>query len=375
MKICFVCNEYPPRPHGGLGTVTQSLAHGLAAQGHSVTVLGWDREASSYWDKEIHVVVLAGFKRRFIAGPCNRLQLWHWLKRQKKEEAFDIIETPEFQGVLPFSLSSSCVIVRLHQSSTSITLAQKNKASRSIRFWEKQLLAAHPRWIAVSHFALLRTIEVFGLQPKESSVIYNPAPELPPLAPISRPLPNTYILFLGSVSALKGAFAAAAGCRSLLEERNDLHLIYAGALVTEGRRQPEKRIYDILGQDCARRCHFLGRLPHQEAMSLLARSQLLLLPSYLEAFSMAPLEAMACGVPVLYSKLSSGREIIEDGVNGFLVDPEDFTEIGKKVRILLDDTALRLKFVSEGKRTLAERFSLERCVKETILFYEKCLRR
>ena len=40
MKICFICNEYPPGPHGGIGSSTQTLARALVGRGHSVRVVG-----------------------------------------------------------------------------------------------------------------------------------------------------------------------------------------------------------------------------------------------------------------------------------------------------------------------------------------------
>ncbi len=40
MKICFICGEYPPGPHGGIGTFVQVLARALVAAGHEVRVLG-----------------------------------------------------------------------------------------------------------------------------------------------------------------------------------------------------------------------------------------------------------------------------------------------------------------------------------------------
>ena len=42
MHICYLCNEYPPLPHGGVGSVTYTLAHAVARAGHEVSVVGID---------------------------------------------------------------------------------------------------------------------------------------------------------------------------------------------------------------------------------------------------------------------------------------------------------------------------------------------
>jgi len=66
---------------------------------------------------------------------------------------------------------------------------------------------------------------------------------------------------------------------------------------------------------------------------------------------------MACGVPVVASAVGVNREIIQDGVNGFLASTED--EFVEKLERLLSDPALRRRFADAGRRTIVERYSLQ----------------
>jgi len=72
MKILFVCNEYPPSPHGGVGTFTKTLAHELAQSGHTISIVGmYDdvRTITTYIDNDVKVVKLPrsrSFKRSII---------------------------------------------------------------------------------------------------------------------------------------------------------------------------------------------------------------------------------------------------------------------------------------------------------------------
>lgn len=68
------------------------------------------------------------------------------------------------------------------------------------------------------------------------------------------------------------------------------------------------------------------------------------------------IEFMACGVPVVAAAVGVNREIIEDGVNGFLASTRD--EWTTKIRRLLDEPALRERFAVAGRRTIEERYSL-----------------
>ena len=69
------------------------------------------------------------------------------------------------------------------------------------------------------------------------------------------------------------------------------------------------------------------------------------------------IEFMACGVPVVASAVGVNREIIDDGVNGFLAADED--EWVEKVGRLLSDAALRRRFAESGRRTIQERYSVQ----------------
>ena len=69
------------------------------------------------------------------------------------------------------------------------------------------------------------------------------------------------------------------------------------------------------------------------------------------------IEFMACGVPVVAAAVGVNREIIEDGVNGFLASGED--EWVEKLGRLLSDAALRRRFAEAGRRTIQERYSVQ----------------
>jgi len=68
------------------------------------------------------------------------------------------------------------------------------------------------------------------------------------------------------------------------------------------------------------------------------------------------IEFMACGVPVVAAAVGVNREIIEDGVNGFLASTED--EWTAKLSRLIADPALRSRFAQAGRRTIEDRYSL-----------------
>ena len=75
---------------------------------------------------------------------------------------------------------------------------------------------------------------------------------------------------------------------------------------------------------------------------------------------MVILEALRCGLSCVATRVSGHPEVIEDAVNGFLVDPDDPIQMAERCTRLLDDNKLRSDFAAAGRRVVAERFSIER---------------
>jgi N-acetyl-alpha-D-glucosaminyl L-malate synthase BshA len=101
----------------------------------------------------------------------------------------------------------------------------------------------------------------------------------------------------------------------------------------------------------------------QEAViPLLSAADLFLLPSAQESFGLAAVEAMACEVPVVASRVGGLPEVIENGVTGFLHDPDDLHGMAASGVAVLADEALHRRVVSAARRSVAERFCAERVV-------------
>jgi L-malate glycosyltransferase len=121
----------------------------------------------------------------------------------------------------------------------------------------------------------------------------------------------------------------------------------------------------------------LGILPlvhgvgaQEEVVPLLSVSDVFLLPSVQESFGLAALEAMACEVPVVASKVGGLPEVIEHGVSGFLHHPDAIDEMAGSAVSLLTDDALHARVSAAGCRRVREEF----CVERVVPMYEACYR-
>ncbi|UCF19544.1 MAG: glycosyltransferase family 4 protein [Gemmatimonadota bacterium] len=119
------------------------------------------------------------------------------------------------------------------------------------------------------------------------------------------------------------------------------------------------------------RVEFLGARPNAQMPALLAAADLAVIPSLMEATSIAALEAMACGLPLAASAVGGLPEIIDEGV-GMLFRPSDHAALAGAVLALLGRPDLR-RMGEEGRRRVVEKWSLRRLVDRHVEIYSELL--
>lgn len=121
-----------------------------------------------------------------------------------------------------------------------------------------------------------------------------------------------------------------------------------------------------------RNVKYLGKVPNERIFEVYVASDLVCFLSVSsEALGRIAIESLALGTPCIATRVGGIPEVIDNGVNGFLVSPGDIEELVKKVKILLSDKRLRDKFARNGKLKIKEEFSLEKVTNKHIEFYKK----
>jgi teichuronic acid biosynthesis glycosyltransferase TuaC len=118
--------------------------------------------------------------------------------------------------------------------------------------------------------------------------------------------------------------------------------------------------------------HFLGRVPHARVLALMARAQLVAVPSWDEAFGLVYTEAMAQGTPVVAGKGEGPEDFIRDGVSGYLAPVRDPDALASIIGGVLDDPA-KAAAIGEAGRAAALDLSWERNARLTLGVYERVL--
>lgn len=106
--------------------------------------------------------------------------------------------------------------------------------------------------------------------------------------------------------------------------------------------------------------------------SILRGARLLVAPSVIEeSFGRVVVEAMACGVPVVATKVGGFNEIIDDGVNGITVEAANSAALTEAMLKVLQDKALSKKFAENGRAKVEKLYSMDKCLNETLAVYRK----
>jgi len=179
-----------------------------------------------------------------------------------------------------------------------------------------------------------------------------------------------FLLYAGNIRPQKNiprlveAFAVVREQLSRHPVYRDLHLIIIGDEIS--RYPPVRRAVNQARVEKVVR--FLGFVPFETLRIFFEHAAVFVFPSLYEGFGLPPLEAMACGTPVVTSNVSSLPEIVGDAA--LLVNPENVFEIARGIQEVLLDEDLRADLIAKGK-VQAARYSWERTAREVLEVYRE----
>jgi N-acetyl-alpha-D-glucosaminyl L-malate synthase BshA len=136
---------------------------------------------------------------------------------------------------------------------------------------------------------------------------------------------------------------------------------------------PDRSAAEWLAHDLGihKRVHFIGK--QDRVSEILPLADLFLLPSQMESFGLAALEAMACKVPAISTRVGGVPELIDDGETGLLFDVGDVNSMAEGALALLGDRPRLEAMRTAARRTAQKRFCASSVVPRYVQFYEKVL--
>ena len=230
--------------------------------------------------------------------------------------------------------------------------------------------------ITVSEHSRSDLIRVLSLEPEKIHGVYEaaadkfrPVDDERALDALRRKykLPTNFVLYVGTLEPRKNLLRLVRALKQVREEGLDYHLVLAGPM--GWMMETFEREVQQTGLENA--VHYVGYVPSEDLPALFSLATVFAFPSLYEGFGLPPMEAMACGTPVLTSNRSSLAEICGDAA--YLVDPQSEEAIAAGLSTLLRDEELRRALRARGFERVTH-FSWQRAARETSAVYERVVR-
>jgi glycosyltransferase involved in cell wall biosynthesis len=379
MKIAYVCNEYPPAPHGGIGTAVQSLARGLAARGHAVTVVGVAPPgmAGEATDAGVRVVRLPACGVRKVGWLIDRLRLRRCLQRLAAAGEVEVVEAADWQGGGWPSVRRVPTVVRLHGSEVTFNRLMGRGSPGLTRWIEGQALKGADGIVAASQFIARETASDHGLSEARMTVIPNTVDPRRFCPPPLESRNESLVVYVGTVTEKKGVVELIRAWPKVVERHPPANLAVVGR---DGRHVATGRsltavLREMLPPEIVSSVNFTGVVPHDEVLGWYWSAALAVYPTFVEAMPLVWLEAMATGTPVVGSCMGPGPELIEEGRSGLLCNPRDPDELAARIVTCLDDPTLRSRLGAGARQRVEERFAPEVVLPQNEAFYQQMIRR
>ena len=313
------------------------------------------------------------FVSRTLLTPCHHPYEQFFLPLELGRFKLDVLHSPDF--IAPFHLRSRSVIT-IHD--LVFMLYPKFLDKDAARYYGQidQAVLHADGIIAVSNSTKQDIIRLLGVAENKITVIYEAA------SPAFRPLRTEevhnhirerfglepgFILFVSTIEPRKNLPTLLRAYRELLDRYHvNVPLVIAGE-----KGWLFEEVFNLVSSlHLEQDAHFLGRVSTQELFWLYNSARMLVQPSIYEGFGLTPLEAMACGTPVIVSNVSALPEVVGDA--GLLIDPHVPEEITVAINRLLSDDALWSSLSEKGIKRAAC-FSWEKAARETLALYHSIM--
>jgi len=285
--------------------------------------------------------------------------LQRWLSISTSLGDYSLYHEPD---ALPFP-SSLPTLATVHD--LSVTLFPEWHPTHRVERYRRELprvLEQVRGFFADSH-ATARDMQTYWQVPEEKIQVVWLAPR-PAFRPVTKAevekvrrelgLPASYFLFLGTMEPRKNVHGLMAAHHALPgKTREKFPLVFAGGSGW-GEASPGSR--------------YLGYLEDNRLVPLLCGATALVYPSFYEGFGLPPLEAMACGVPVISSHCGSLKEVVGDAA--LVIDPKESAQLTEAMARIADKPALREELVARGAKQVVK-FSWKKTAEQTLSAYRR----
>ncbi len=376
-SICIVSQQYRS-VISGIGVHTRNLLTGLHQHGHTVTLLTQSDQCDHSIPPDIKVITVPS--TFFQKSQARWIPLaWYFaraLRQLAAMQRFDLIHFTDAREALLFAGCHPAVIGNVNDYYAA--------ELRSFSYYRRYYADAGARWI---YYLLVNRCERVTFR-RLNAVIANSEYTCQAiqrsylvdsrrifkcfkcidLGAFKTALRDDYssglVLFVGGNMQRKGLGVLIQAAPRVIAGRPDVKFIVVGSDPNLGKMQKMCRTLGVENH-----FEFVGWVPNDKLRNLYYSASVFVMPSLMEAFGVAILEAMAAGTPVVATKVGGIPELIQSGENGLLVEPDDPEGLADALLLVLKDSSLAARLGRGGQAT-ATHFGIEQMLECTYRVYE-----
>ncbi|MFH1575573.1 MAG: glycosyltransferase family 4 protein [Candidatus Nealsonbacteria bacterium] len=359
MKIIFATGIFPP-DIGGPATYVSKLALECVKRGFIVRVITYgSADALSFQ------FPITRISRNYPAGLRHMIYFWKLLFLARSADLIyaQNVTSAGFPAMLAAKLLRKRIVLKI----VGDAAWEQNKGYLRV---VQGAVARFADRIIVPSLYLKKRVEGWGVAGEKIEVIYN-APEQFCLLDISKSdaknklgLSGNIILSVGRFVPWKGFIELICALPGLLKENPAFYLVIVGD--GADRKRLESEIKKLKLEDNVK---LTGSVPHSQIPLYFKAADIFVLNSGYEGLSHVILEAMQQGVPVIASSKGGNPELIENGINGSLVEYKNQEQLNGAILKLWQDKNLQEKFIQNSKEKL-KNFTWANLVEKTLKILE-----
>jgi glycosyltransferase involved in cell wall biosynthesis len=391
MKISFVTPEFITEDNydGGLSNYLAKVGLGLKRLGHEVCIIvrSHTDEKLDWQGLDVYRVKIAGPPVPFLNNLLREYRqgidcLWQSWKLNRsvakinEQVKFDIIQYTSYTATGLFRIKCAPSVVRLSSYDPLLREAYGVKADlprRLLEFIEK--LAIKKSDAVFSPSQLLSKVAGERLK-VPVDVIHSPFAEVSgtrehqPYLDLLKG--KRYLLFFGTLGVLKGVGTIGEIIRPLLENHPDLFFVFVGKDAGFRGQPIIQEVWTQAGPSRGR-VLYLGKMRQNQLVPIIENSLAAILPSHIDNFPNTCVEAMAAGRVVVGTRGTSFEELLEDGVSGFLAEPDNSSDLKEKIETVLGLDAMSLDRMGQKAKEGAAELSGDLALLSLVSFFEKVI--
>jgi glycosyltransferase involved in cell wall biosynthesis len=398
MNILYICDEYPPGRHGGIGTSVQVLAREMARQGHHVVVAGfydWGYGGEDVFDDQ--GVKVYRFRRK-LAAPLFKKQdklfgkilykllnitrvfeadikasmkdYGRFLENLIREHHIEVAEIPDYLDYVRFCRSyvafpklSVPSLIKLNGSFTYFAREEGSFLPQHIWQMDHDHISAGEKVCGVSKYTADKTAAYINYG-RTIDVVHNAIDTKNYNAVAGALKKRNKVTYTGTLVRKKGIYQLAQAWNRVIEQRPDAELWVYG-------KGDIQKVVSYLSPAAKDSVKFPGHVSREQLALSLAESNIAIFPSYAECFALAPMEAMACGTAVIFSRRTSGPELIQHNENGLLIEPDNINEIAENILHLLNNPAECDRLAAKGQEHVRQNLDAKIIAGQNLEHYKR----